>query len=92
LKVLLRNAIILMAVLFLGLIYYISATSKCKPLYQQSLFIKIFLLILSFVLAFLEKDFIIIGNLAFGGRSSVSLLVLVEIIDVLIDIKNKKQP
>jgi hypothetical protein len=81
-----------MSVLFLGLFYYISATSKCKPAYQLSLFIKIFLLIVSFVLTFLDKDFIIIGNFALGGRSSVSLLVLVEIIDVLIDMKKKKQP
>ncbi len=86
----LKDVIMLLIVLFLGFIYYVAATQKKGVLCQYALFIKLFLLVLSFVLAFLGRDFITIGNLSFGGRTSVSLLVLVEIIDVLVDRQNKK--
>lgn len=51
-------------------------------------FLKISLLVLSLILALTGKKFIFIGNLAFGGRTPVMVLVLIEIADDFIDRKN----
>ena len=51
-------------------------------------FLKISLLVLSLILALTGKKFIFIGNLAFGGRAPVMVLVLIEIADAFIDRKN----
>ena len=51
-------------------------------------FMKISLLVLSLILAFTGKEFIFIGGLAFGGRTSVMVLVLIEIADAFVDRKN----
>ena len=42
-------------------------------------------MVLSLILAFTRKEFILIGDLAFGGRTSVMVLVLIEIADAFID-------
>ena len=49
---------------------------------------KISLLVLSFLLAFTGKEFIFIGDLAFGGRTPVMVLALIEIADAFIDRRN----
>ena len=54
---------------------------------EYAFFMKISLLILSFILAFTEKDFIVFGNLAFGGRISVIVLIIIEIVDAFVDRK-----
>ena len=54
----------------------------------MAFFMKITFLVLSLILAFTRKEFILIGDLAFGGRTSVMVLVLIEIADAFIDRKN----
>ena len=88
----LKNGIILLSVLFVGFIYYIASVKKSKFLQQYAFYIKIALLVLSFILAFVEQDFIVIGCLAFGGRTPVLILALIEIVDTLIDRKEKMKP
>lgn len=39
------------------------------------------------MLAFTEQDFIAVGNLYFGGKTSVMILIIIEIIDAFIDRK-----
>lgn len=36
-----------------------------------------------------EQDFIAVGNLYFGGKTSVMILIIIEIIDAFIDRKNE---
>ncbi len=48
---------------------------------------KIFLLIITFVLAIIKKDFLIIGKLALGGTSTVATLVGFEIADALLELR-----
>ena len=48
---------------------------------------KIFLLSVSFILAFIEKDFIFIGGMTFGGKISVMMLALIEIVETFVDMK-----
>ena len=45
-------------------------------------------LVLSLILTFTGKKFIFIGDLAFGGRTPVMVLVLIEIADAFIDRRN----
>lgn len=54
----------------------------------MAFFMKITLLMLSLILAFIGQEFILIGDLAFGGRTPVMVLVLIEIADAFIDRKN----
>ncbi|MFR7714873.1 MAG: hypothetical protein ACLU09_01055 [Clostridium sp.] len=51
---------------------------------------KMMLLIISFILAFAGQDFIVIGTLAFGGRTPVMLLIIIEIVDAFIDKRKSK--
>lgn len=83
----LSNLCIVGIVLFIGLMYYKLSLSKSDILKKSAVFVKIFLLILSFILAFIKQDFIIIGGFAFGGKSSVMMLVLIELADTFIDEK-----
>ncbi len=82
-----RNIFILFVVLFMGFIYYRFSASKSKEAKRLAFFMKITLLILSLILAFFEKEFIIIGDLAFGGRTPVMVLIVIEIVDAFIDRK-----
>ena len=82
----LRNLFILSIVMFIGGIYYRYSVSKSKEMQNIAFFLKISLL-LSLILAFTGKKFIFIGNLAFGGRTPVMVLVLIEIADAFIDRK-----
>ena len=84
----LRNFFILMSAMFIGGIYYGYSTSKSKEMQNIAFFMKISLLVLSLILAFTGKEFIFIGGLAFGGRTSVMVLVLIEIADAFVDRKN----
>ena len=52
-------------------------------------FIKIFYLALSFLLAFTERDFITMGDFSFGGRTSVMILIILEIADSFVDKKKE---
>lgn len=82
-----KNVFILVTVLFSGWMYYIFSVSKHGKKY--AFFMKMFFLILSFILAFAERDFITMGDLAFGGRTSVMILIIIEIADAFIDKKEE---
>lgn len=72
----------------MGIIYYKFSISKSKDAQNMAFFMKITFLVLSLILAFARQEFILIGNLAFGGRTPVMVLVLIEIADAFIDRKN----
>ena len=82
-----RNIFILFVVLFMGFIYYRFSVSKSIEAKRLAFFINITWLVLSLILAFFEKEFIIIGNFVFGGRTSIMLLIVIEIVDAFVDIK-----
>lgn len=84
----LRNLFILFVAMLIGGIYYRYSISKSKETQNIAFFIKISLLVLAFLLAFTGKEFIFIGDLAFGGRTSVMVLALIEIADAFIDRRN----
>lgn len=84
----LRNLFILLTVMFMGIVYYKFSISKSKDAQNMAFFMKITFLVLSLILAFTGQEFILIGDLAFGGRTSVMVLVLIEIADAFIDRKN----
>ena len=84
----LRNFFILSCALFIGGIYYGYSISKSREMQNIAFFMKISLLVLSLILAFTGKEFIFIGDLAFGGRTPVMVLALIEIADAFIDRRN----
>ena len=84
-----KNLFILVTVLISGWVYYEFSVSKSKTPKQYAFFIKIFFLIMSFLLAFTERDFITVGDLSFGGRTSVMILIIIEIVDAFIDKKKE---
>ena len=86
--IMLRNLFILLTAMFMGLVYYKFSISKSKDAQNMAFFMKITFLVLSLILAITRKEFILIGDLAFGGRTSVMVLVLIEIADAFIDRKN----
>lgn len=86
----LKNLYIVAIVLLMGLIYYKLSIAKNDFLKNYAFFMKIFLLILSFILEFVKQDYIAVGGLVFGGRTSVMMLVLIEIVDAFVDKKDKK--
>ena len=64
----LRNLFILLTAMFMGLVYYKFSISKSKDAQNMAFFMKVTFLVLSLILAFTRKEFILIGDLAFGGR------------------------
>ena len=84
----LQNLIILLTAIVMGLFYYKFSISRSKDAQNMAFFMKITFLVLSLILAFARQEFILIGNLAFGGRTPVMVLVLIEIADAFIDRKN----
>lgn len=84
----LQNLIILLTAIVMGFFYYKFSISKSKDAQNMAFFMKITLLMLSLILAFIRQEFILIGDLAFGGRTPVMVLVLIEIADAFIDRKN----
>lgn len=80
---------ILLIMVLSGFLYYIYSTAKSEMFRKYAFFVKIFSLLISFVLAFLEQDTIIIGGFSFGGRMSVMILIVIEIVDAIIDKENK---
>lgn len=84
----LQNLIILLTAIVMGIFYYKFSISRSKDAQNIAFFMKITLLVLSLILAFTRQEFIIIGDLAFGGRTPVMVLVLIEIADAFIDRKN----
>jgi len=86
--IMLRNLIILLTAIVMVLFYYKFSISRSKDAQNMAFFMKITFLVLSLILAFTRKEFILIGDLAFGGRTSVMVLVLIEIADAFIDRKN----
>ena len=86
-----RDLIVLGIVLYLGFLYYKCSTSRVKDTKNMAFIIKMFLLVISFILAFTECDYIRVGeSFAFGGRSSVMMLIIVEIVDAFVEKENKK--
>lgn len=86
--IMLRNLFILLTAIVMGFFYYKFSISKSKDAQNMAFFMKITLLVLSLILAFIGQEFILIGDLAFGGRTPVMVLVLIEIADAFIDRKN----
>ena len=86
--IMLRNLFILLTAIVMGFFYYKFSISKSKDAQNMAFFMKITLLVLSLILAFIGQEFILIGDLAFGGRTPVMVLVLIEIVDAFIDRKN----
>jgi hypothetical protein len=86
--IMLRNLFILLTAMFMGLVYYKFSISKSKDAQNMAFFMKITFLVLSLILSFARQEFILIGDLAFGGRTPVMVLVLIEIADAFIDRKN----
>jgi len=87
----LKDLYILGTVLILGFIYYKLSTSRLNDTKNIAFSIKIMLLAMSFILAFVNCDYIIIGEyLSFGGRTSVMLVILIEIVDAFVDKKKKE--
>mgnify|MGYP000259574432 CR=1 FL=1 len=85
----LKNLLVLVTVLISGWMYYKLSMSKSKTQRQYMFFIKIFYLALSFLLAFTERDFITMGDFSFGGRTSVMILIILEIADSFVDKKKE---
>lgn len=86
-----RDLIVLGLVLYLGFLYYKFSTSRVKDTKNMAFIIKMVLLVISFILAFTESDYIRVGeSFELGGRSSVMMLIIVEIVDAFIDKKTKK--
>ena len=87
-----RNLVVLFAVVLSGLMYYKLSLSKEKELQQLVFMMKIFFLVLSLILAFVKREFIFIGDFALGGRTSVMILIVIEIVDAFVDKrKNNKR-
>ena len=84
-----RSLAILMVVMYSGVLYYIFSMSKSIMFNRYAFLMKLFYLLLSFILAFVQQDQIVIGELAFGGRASVMILILIEIMDTFIDKKKE---
>ena len=80
-----RDFVVLFCVLLFGWIYYAFSVSAENE--KIAFGFKILLLVASFILAFVDVDFISVGCLAFGGRSAVMTLVLIEIIDSFVERK-----
>lgn len=85
----LKNVFIIIVVMFIGFFYYRSSISKIKDFNDLAFGLKLILLFLSLVLAFFEKDILIVGNMVFGGRISLMLIIVIEIVDALVDRKKK---
>ena len=74
---LLKNACILLIVIFMGWFYYKLSVSKITAARNYAFYMKMMLLIISFILAF-------------GGRTPVMLLIIIEIVDAFIDKRKSK--
>lgn len=83
----LKNVIMLLVIFLFGFFYYTLSVSKFDYINKLAFSLKIAFLGLSFLLAFFEQEFIVIGDLAFGGRAPVLSLILIEILDAYIDKK-----
>lgn len=82
-----KNLSILVPILIFGLLYYILSIKKKEVAFS----IKISLLIWSFILATSGEEFVVIGPLAFGGESSVMMIIFIEIVDTVVEKElNKK--
>ena len=84
-----RNLAVLVAVIMFGWIYYIYSMAENDEINKCAFEWKIGLLLLSFILAFVEQEFIVIGELTLGGRTPVMILILIEIMDAFIDKKKE---
>ena len=86
-----HDLVVLVCMLAFGYYYYRLSTSYVKETRNKAFVSKIFLLIISFVLAFIENDYLIVGeSLVVGGRAPIMMLILIEIVDAFIDRKNKQ--
>lgn len=87
----LRNIITIITVLSTGIFYYKLSVSKKEEKRIQAFIFKIVVLFLSLILAFLEQEYITIGSWSYGGRISIMIIIVVEIIDAFVDRKTNKQ-
>lgn len=87
-KFILKNLIVVLVVGYMGMLYYRFSISKSKDAQNMAFFMKIAFLIISLLLAFTGQEFISFAGLSFGGRTSVMVLVVIEIADAFIDRKN----
>lgn len=87
-RIILQNLSVALAVGFMGILYYMFSVSKSKDAQNMAFFMKIIFLIISLLLAFTRQEFISFAGLSFGGRTSVMVLVVIEIADAFIDRKN----
>lgn len=87
-RIILQNLSVALAVGFMGILYYMFSVSKSKDAQNMAFFMKIVFLIISLLLAFTRQEFLSFAGLSFGGRTSVMVLVVIEIADAFIDRKN----
>jgi len=85
-----KNLFVLIVVLFSGWIYYRYSISKTERFREYAFIMKIFFLAVSFMLAFFKCDYIIMGDFTFGGRPSILILIIIEIVDAFIDKKKDR--
>lgn len=84
-----KEIYLFVVILIGGFFYYKYSTSRDKFQKNMAFIIKMVFLCLSFILAFIQKDFIVIGGLALGGRTSVGILIMIEIVDAFVDKKKE---
>ena len=87
----LRNIIMIVALIITGIIYYKFSISKKEEHKNQAFIFKIIILGLSLIIAFLEQEYISIGSWSYGGRASIMIIILIEIIDAFVDRQTNKQ-
>lgn len=83
-----RDFMVLGVAIILGFIYYLMLNSKRAMYNKYAIVYKIFILLISFILEFTKLDYLKVGTLAFGGRPVVLYLIVFEIVDSIIDIKD----
>ena len=83
----LKDLFTLLIVVLCGFVYYKFSTSEYEQHRRGAFYGKIYLLILSFILVFIRQDSIYIGKIFLGGRTSVMLIALIEIVDAFVDRK-----
>ena len=84
------TAVVLLTTVSAMLMYMKMSLSKHKQARNYAFLIKIALLVLTFILTLLKKEFLVVGQLAFGGRSAALMLLGFEIIDTILEHKKER--
>ena len=86
----LKDLCVLVVVVLSGFIYYKFSVAKPRDIKTMAFCMKIFLLIVSFVLAFADSDYIRISDeILLGGHAPIMLLIAVEIADAFAERRKK---